>query len=129
MSVFAVSDGKHYFSRSVLRAVFAAVVDKIVEHAPELGGIDIYLPVLVALEVIYKLYVSLAEGVGGIGCILLEEVLRLYLFKIERYFIKAELREHRKLGNEGVHTLRGVINDSDIAHLFLVRVGYAIEYA
>ena len=129
VSVFAVSDGKHYFSRSVLRAVFAAVVDKIVEHAPELGGIDIYLPVLVALEVIYKLYVSLAEGVGGIGCILLEEVLRLYLFKIERYFIKAELREHRKLGNEGVHTLRGVINDSDIAHLFLVRVGYTVEYA
>ena len=53
-----------------LRAVFAAVVDKIVEHAPELGGIDIYLPVLVALEVIYKLYARLAEGVGGIGGIL-----------------------------------------------------------
>ena len=72
VSVFAVSDGKHYLCRSVLRAVFAAVVDKIVEHAPELGGIDIYLPVLVALEVIYELYARLAEGVGGIGCILLE---------------------------------------------------------
>ena len=81
VSVFAVSDGKHYFSRSVLRAVFAAVVDKIVEHAPELGGIDIYLPVLVALEVIYELYARLAEGVGDIGGIFLEEVLRLYLLQ------------------------------------------------